>query len=186
MKHIFEIIWIIWFLSEVVLNRILRSKKSGSKDLDKNSLRVIWITIILSITLGVMSKSYFNFPIVKSDWINYLGSSIIVLGMILRFVAIYTLGIFFTVDLSIQDNHELIRKGLYKTIRHPSYTGSLLSFLGFGLSLNNWLSLILIFVPVLAAFIYRINLEEKLLLDQVGLKYKDYKKQTRRLIPWIY
>lgn len=186
MRHIFEIIWICWFLSEILLNRILRSKKTDSRNLDKNSLRVIWITIIISITLGVLCKSYFKFPIVKLSWLNYFGLLIIVLGMILRYIAIRTLGKFFTVDLLIHDSHELISKGVYKYIRHPSYSGSLLSFLGFGLSLNNWISLIIIFVPVLISLIYRIKIEEKLLLNQVGLKYNDYKKTTKRLIPMIY
>jgi len=125
-------------------------------------------------------------PIFKSDVMGYLGLLLILSGMIIRIIAIRTLGKFFTVDLGIDNDHRLINKGLYKYIRHPSYTGSLLSFLGLGLSLNNWISLLVIFVPVLVAFIYRINIEEKLLLAQIGPEYSDYKKQTKRLFPLIY
>lgn len=159
---------------------------TNSKDLDKNSLSFIWFTIFTSITLGVLSTFYFGFPIAESSWLRYSGLLIIVFGMILRFIAIKTLGKYFSVDLSIHDNHELIRKGLYRYIRHPSYTGSLLSFLGFGISLNNWMSLIIVFVPILISFLYRINIEERLLLEQVGLNYNNYKKTTKRLIPLIY
>jgi protein-S-isoprenylcysteine O-methyltransferase Ste14 len=106
--------------------------------------------------------------------------------MMIRFAAIRTLGKFFTVDLAIKNDHRLIKNGLYKYIRHPSYTGSLLSFLGLGFSLNNWISLIVIFIPVLISFIYRIHIEEKLLIAQIGLAYTDYMKQTKRLIPLIY
>jgi protein-S-isoprenylcysteine O-methyltransferase Ste14 len=186
MRYVFEIIWICWFLSEILLNRIFRSKKTDSKNFDKNSLRLIWLTIIISITLGVLSKSYLNCPISETSWLRYFGLLIIVAGMILRFIAIKTLGKFFTVDLSIHDSHKLISKGLYKYIRHPAYAGSLLSFFGFALSLNNWISLIIIFVPVLSSFIYRINIEEKMLIEELGLKYNDYKKNTKRLIPMIY
>jgi len=48
------------------------------------------------------------------------------------------------------------------------------------------MSLIIIFVPILITFINRINIEEKLLQQQFGLEYEEYKKKTQRLIPWMY
>jgi protein-S-isoprenylcysteine O-methyltransferase Ste14 len=186
MKYIFEITWFIWFLSEIVLNRLFRSKMKNSKDLDHSSLTLIWITISVSMTLGITSKFYLDYPIHDSNWIEYTGLFILGLGIIIRLISIYTLGQFFTVDLAIHDDHQVIKKGFYKTIRHPSYSGSLLSFLGFGISMNNWITLIVIFVPVFFSFINRINIEEKLLVEQIGSEYINYKKSTRRLIPMIY
>jgi len=186
MNYIFPIIWGCWLLSEILLNRLVRSKTPDSKKLDKNSLRIIWIAIFVSITGGVLFAIYRAVPITMTNLLLYLGSVFIVSGMIFRFIAVRTLGRFFTVDLAIHDNQRLIETGLYRFIRHPSYTGSLLSFLGFGISLNNWISPIIIVVPVLATFIYRINIEEKLLLKQFGSEYEDYKKRTKRLIPLIY
>jgi protein-S-isoprenylcysteine O-methyltransferase Ste14 len=183
---IFTIVWIVWFLSELLLNRLFRSKMTNSKVWDKNSLKWIWITIIVSISLGVLSTIYLRTPLAKTGWINSLGLVLIICGMIIRFIAIRTLGKYFTVDLAVQNNHRLIKKGLYKYIRHPSYTGSLLSFLGLGLSLNNWVSLIVILIPVLVSFIYRIHIEEKLLLEQMGTEYSNYKNNTKRLIPMVY
>ena len=186
MKYIFEIIWIFWLLSEIFLNRLLRSKNKNAKVLDKNSLNLIWFAIILSMTSGVLIAVYWAAPIIITNVMVYFGSALIVIGMLIRFIAIRTLGKFFTVNLAIQGDQNLIKTGLYKYIRHPSYSGSLLSFVGFGLSLNNWLSLTIIIVPILITFINRINIEEKLLLEQFGSGYEDYKKRTRQLIPWIY
>jgi protein-S-isoprenylcysteine O-methyltransferase Ste14 len=186
MKYLFEIIWIAWLLSEIFLNRLWRSKIANSKELDKNSLNLIWISIVVSMTLGILCSNYWVAPIVTNSALLYIGSALIVIGMIIRFIAIRTLGKFFTVDLAIHGNHSLVQHGLYKTIRHPSYTGSLLSFFGFGLSLNNWISLIIIFVPILITFINRINIEEKLMLSQFGPDYETYKKKSKRLIPGIY
>jgi protein-S-isoprenylcysteine O-methyltransferase Ste14 len=183
---IFIIIWTCWFLSEILLHRLFRSKTNKSRNSDGNSLTLIWITIGFSISLGVLVMIYLPSPIIKSNVISYLGLSLILVGMIIRIIAIRTLGRFFTVNLGTENDHFLIKKGIYKIIRHPSYTGSLLSFLGMGLSLNNWISLSVIFVPVLIAFIYRIHIEEKLLIAQIGAEYEDYKKQTNRLLPWIY
>jgi protein-S-isoprenylcysteine O-methyltransferase Ste14 len=186
MKYIFEIIWICWLLSEILLNRLVRSKNANSKELDKNSLSLIWIAIIASMTSGVLIAIYWAAPMINTNLLLYLGSVLILVGMIIRFIAIRTLGKFFTVNLAVHGNHSLIKTGLYKHIRHPSYSGSLLSFVGFGLSLNNWISLIIILVPILVTFINRINIEEKLLFEQFGSAYEDYKKSTKRLIPMIY
>ena len=106
--------------------------------------------------------------------------------MTLRFISVFTLGKMFTVDVTIRENHQIKTDGVYRYIRHPSYTGSLLSFTGLGLNWNNWLSLITLFVLITISFIYRIRVEEKLLTGQFGSKYLDYMKKTYRLLPWIY
>jgi protein-S-isoprenylcysteine O-methyltransferase Ste14 len=186
MNYIFQSIWIIWLISEIFLNRLLRSKNTNAKELDKNSLNLIWITIILSMTSGILIAVYWAFPIIKTNVLLYIGSTLIVFGMLIRFIAIRSLGKFFTVNLAIHGDQQLIMTGLYKYLRHPSYTGSLLSFVGFSLSLNNWLSLIIIFVPVLITFINRINIEESLLFKEFGSAYEKYRKKTKRLIPMIY
>ena len=186
MNYIFEILWICWLLSEILLNRLVRSKNPDSKEVDKNSLNLIWIAIVISMTLGILSVNYWSAPIMPAGIALYLGSGFIIAGMIIRFTAVWSLGKFFTVNLGIQDNHRLVRTGLYKYIRHPSYSGSLLSFAGFCLSLNNWLSLLIIMIPVIATFINRINIEEKLLFGQFGSEYEEYRRKTKRLVPLIY
>jgi len=186
MTLLFKIVWFCWFLSEVLLNRLYIAKNNREKDLDKSSLIIIWITITVSITLGILATNYLNAFISGTSIINYAGLVLIIFGIVIRLLAIRTLGKFFTVNLYLSDDHRLIKNGLYKFIRHPSYTGSLLSFLGFGLSLNNWVSLIVIFIPVLISFIYRINVEEKLMSGQFGKDYDEYKKHTKRLVPYIY
>jgi len=186
MKYLFFIIWSVWLISEILLNRLLLSKGREKKDVDKNSLKVIWIVLGISLISGVISGIYLRMPVLRTIWINYAGLMLIIIGMVIRFNAIMILGKYFTVDLSVQKDQELIVKGMYKYIRHPSYTGSLISFLGFSLSFNNWISLIIIVLPVFLSFLYRIKIEEKLMSDQFGIKYLEYKKKTWRLIPMIY
>jgi len=180
------IVWIIWFSSEILLNRLLRSDTKDKKKQDKGSLRFIWIMIGIANTLGVILANFVNSPISISLQLPYFGLIIIIIGMIIRFYAIWTLGRFFTVDVTIRENHIIKKDGLYSIIRHPSYLGSLISFIGFGISLNNWLSLIIIIVLITISFIKRIKIEEQALIDQFGFEYMDYKNKTFRLIPWIY
>jgi len=186
MKYIFEAIWMCWLLSEILLNRLVRSKNTNSKELDKNSMNLIWVAIVISMTLGILSANYWAFPIINTNLFLYLGSLLILVGMLIRFIAVKTLGKFFTVNLAIQGNHRIIKTGFYKYVRHPSYSGSLLSFLGFCLTVNNWLSLVIIMVPILITFLNRINIEEELLQQQFRSEYEEYKKKTKRLIPWVY
>lgn len=179
-------IYLLWIISEIILNRFLRSGKSDKKTFDKNTLLLLWITILISIAIGVFVSKITRFPINTNIGLEFIGLAIIVLGMLIRFIAVKQLGRFFTVDVTIREDHQLLQTGLYKFLRHPSYTGSLLSFFGFGLSLNNWISLLLVFLPTLYAMIHRINIEEKVLTEQFGKQYLDYISKTKRLIPFLY
>jgi protein-S-isoprenylcysteine O-methyltransferase Ste14 len=165
---------------------MLRSGSRDRKDLDKGSILIIWITIGIAITAGVLAEVYVKCPIGHSATIPVVGLGLIILGMIIRFAAIISLGRFFTVDVTIREGHRLKTDGLYRFVRHPSYAGSILSFIGFGLSLNNWISLPVISLPVTLAIIYRIHIEEKLLLQEFGEEFREYRKKTWRLVPLIF
>jgi len=177
------IICSLWFLSEILISLLTRSKKSESDSYDQNSLRMIWIAIILSITTGVFIG--FSFP--RFNVFEYFfGLSLVLIGISIRFIAIFSLKSFFTSDVAIHHDHRLKTDGIFKIVRHPSYSGSLLSFLGLGLTLGNWISLLVIFLPVLCAFLYRINVEEKALINNFKEEYLDYKKRSKKLIPYLY
>ena len=187
MNLVSSIIYLAWFLSEILLHRILRGgAQTDKKKQDKGSLAYIWLVIIVFLNLAVFLAYKTRYIIVAGPLMTRIGLTVILLGMILRFAAIQQLGRLFTVVVTIRKDHTLKTDGLYSLLRHPAYTGSLLSFLGFGLALNNWLALAAAFIPVLAAFIHRINVEEKMLTTQFGEEYINYKKRTSRLVPWIY
>ena len=93
---------------------------------------------------------------------------------------------FFTVDVTIERDHELVERGPFGIVRHPSYTGVLLAFVGLGLSLGNWAALLVILIPIGAAFVHRMNVEEDALSRALGPRYAEYIKRTKRLVPFIY
>lgn len=128
----------------------------------------------------------FHFPMADGVWILYLGELFILIGILVRYVIIRSLGKYFTVDVTIRQDHKIKKEGFYKYLRHPSYAFSLLTSLGLGLYLNNWLSLIFAFVPPFLAFAYRIKIEEQALIEEFGDEYIEYRKGTKKLIPFIY
>ena len=110
---------------------------------------------------------------------------ILVGGMVVRWVAILSLGRMFTVDVAIQADHVLVQKGLYKFVRHPSYSGLLLEFAGLAVYFGTWVSMIVIVVPVTCAMLYRIRWEEVALRKTFGAQYAEYAAHTKSLIPGV-
>jgi protein-S-isoprenylcysteine O-methyltransferase Ste14 len=184
--NLFNVIYIIWIASEIILNRSLRSAKTDKHSTDKHSELYIWIAAVGSIATAIFVSFWIPCLISTNASVAWAGIVLIIIGIIFRFMAIKQLGRFFTVDVTIREGHQLMQKGFYKYVRHPSYAASLLSFFGFGLSVNNWISLGIVFISVLATFIYRMNVEEGALTAQFGEQYKDYIRKTKRLIPFIY
>jgi protein-S-isoprenylcysteine O-methyltransferase Ste14 len=117
-----------------------------------------------------------------------LGISLAIMtaGLVIRWTAILTLGSFFNTRVAIHQDHRLIRTGLYRLVRHPSYSGLLLVFLGLGLSLGNWLSVAVVVIPFFAVLLYRIRVEESSLVEALGQDYVEYCKTTKRLLPGIF
>jgi len=82
------------------------------------------------------------------------------MGIALRWRSAAVLGKYFTFDVAIQTGQILIEVGPYRYIRHPSYTGALLTLLGFGLALGNWAGLVANLSCLGFAYAYRIPIEE--------------------------
>lgn len=176
---------IIWFLTEIILSRLLRSR-TGT-DYDQSSLRILWVTIMLSVSIGI----FLNFvPLGRVNYFPalfyYIGILLIFIGLVIRWIAILTLKKSFTVNVAVSEEQTIMRSGIYKNIRHPSYLGSLISFFGLGLAFSNWLTLLIIFLPICLAFHYRIKIEENALRKAFPNEYNEYIQNTKKLIPGIF
>jgi protein-S-isoprenylcysteine O-methyltransferase len=175
-----------YFLSELLLTLTRRSRGTGVKE-DRSTLRVLWLIILLSIATALLVTIHCPAAaILRREICIILGLVFFVAGLALRWWAIIVLGRFFTVDVQIAPDHQLIDSGPFRVMRHPSYTGVLLAFAGFGLSLANWAALLVLLLPITAALIHRIIVEEAALRRALGQRYLDYTARTSRLIPGIY
>jgi protein-S-isoprenylcysteine O-methyltransferase Ste14 len=165
---------------------MFRSKSNDQQGADKKSITLLWVTILVSISVAVFVAMCTYYPIVSNDLRVYLGVGAIFAGIIMRLYAVYSLGQFFTVDVTIREGHRLKTDGLFTYIRHPNYTALLISFLGIGITYNKWLSCAITIVPIVAVFIMRINIEERVLVEHFGDEYLAYRKETKRLVPFVY
>jgi protein-S-isoprenylcysteine O-methyltransferase Ste14 len=96
------------------------------------------------------------------------------------------LGRFFTVNVAIAKDHRVVSDGPYRFVRHPSYTGALVAFIGLGILVHNWMAALLLVVPITIMFLWRIHIEERALSAALGKAYTDYMARTKRLIPFVY
>ena len=79
----------------------------------------------------------------------------------------------------------MIQRGVYRFVRHPSYAGLLLGFVGLGVFFGSWVGLALMMIPIAAAVANRIVKEEAVLLAALGVPYAEYCARTKRLIPGV-
>ncbi|MEW6379447.1 MAG: isoprenylcysteine carboxylmethyltransferase family protein [bacterium] len=124
---------------------------------------------------------------VRHKFIIYLGFFILILGIILRYLAIRALGINFSYNLNVRKaGQSLVDYGVYHNIRHPGYLGVFLIMSSLPLihaSLTGFL------VVTICSWIWinrRISREEKIMISSFPDLYEAYRKRTKRLIPFIY
>jgi protein-S-isoprenylcysteine O-methyltransferase Ste14 len=181
---------VLYLVSEVLLTISRRSRsKTGTKQ-DKSTLGMIWVVIGLSIAAGIfVAQSRFlrdnglwMFELPRSYAVTVAAVALFGAGLILRWWAIVTLGRFFTVDVTIERDHELVERGPFRFVRHPSYTGVLLAFLGWAVTLRNWAAIAVVLVPIFVAFVRRMNVEEEALRGAFGERYAAYMRRTKRLV----
>jgi len=177
---------ILFFLSEFALMIAKRSTKKGSKTRnDKSSLLLLWLAIPLGLTAGFFNANYQLWD-VYNQTIAIVGLSVLVIGISIRWISIIQLNKGFTVDVAITENHKLKTDGMYKNIRHPSYFGLILICFGLSIAMNSVISILAITIPILLAILYRIKVEEDILVKEFGEFYEDYKKKTNKIIPKLY
>jgi len=184
---IFWVAWASWILPEVTAWRVRRSADS-SKARDQGSLNLIavlwWTGIAMDFSLSLLLPQA-AIPWKRTSFF-FVGIFLMLLGIALRWYSVAVLGKYFTFDVSIQSGQVLVEVGPYRYIRHPTYTGALLTLLGFGLALGNWAGLAAALSCMGFAYAYRIPVEEAALSSALGEVYKQYMRRTWRLVPFLF
>ena len=122
-------------------------------------------------------------PGVVAEWI---GLVLFWSGISLRLWSFHTLGRYFTFTVQTSSDQPVIVDGPYRLIRHPGYAGLLLVFMAIGLFIGNWLSLVCLTVAVASGLVFRIRVEERALIQNLGDGYRDYAATHKRLVPFIW
>ena len=181
---------LIWNVPEMI-GAIKQTAKVSRKEAsvqDRGSMGILigllWAGIALNFLLGGL------FPAAAITWhrtaLFSIGVSLILLGVALRWYAIWTLGSYFTRDVAVSADQKIVQAGPYRSIRHPAYSGTFLTMLGVSLAMTNWASLVALLMCVLLGHMYRVSVEEKALIHAIGQPYVEYMQRTKRFIPWVF
>ncbi len=184
---VFNFSYFAWVAMEIWVFSRDRRAVSGA-GADRGSIWFIIAVFVAGLTAGFYASflarfariSEFRFPIFLA------GISLMWFGMAFRLWAIATLGRFFRTTVFVQNTHQLVTAGPYRFLRHPAYTGGLLTFAGIGLALGNWLSAAILLATPLIGYGYRISVEEKALGERFGEAYEEFSRDRWRLLPLVY
>lgn len=143
--------------------------------------------IVVAYALAVVAISTRVLPSIElGRTIAWAGVGIGALGFALRIWAMRVLGQFYTRRLVTTAEQRVVEEGPYRLVRHPGYLGSLLVWTGAAASSGNLLCLGAVIVLLAVAYSYRIHAEERMLLEALGAPYEDYRRRSRRLLPFVF
>jgi protein-S-isoprenylcysteine O-methyltransferase Ste14 len=160
----------------------------GGTQRDRGSLYVVILAAVLGVGAAFAFAQDVRWAGVSvARWpIFVLGLAIVVLGVALRQWAVLSLGRFFTVQVRVRSDQTVVDAGPYRWVRHPSYSAIIVSFVGIGVALENWLSLAVLVVVPTIGLIIRIRVEERALLDALGEPYREFSLSRARLFPKVW
>jgi protein-S-isoprenylcysteine O-methyltransferase Ste14 len=178
----------IWIAFEIWLVVRDNSRGKGKTAIDKGTRYFNFIAITAGITaaaiLNEVSKFFFQGG--RTITVFFIGITIMLMGMALRFWSVVTLGTAFRTTIETHRDQKVVGRGPYKLVRHPSYSGWLLMCCGYGIAVQNWLSLLIAVILPLVALLYRIHVEEAVLVSSFGSDYIEYQQRSKKLVPWVW
>ena len=178
----------VWAAVEATLlaRDLARGKGSTSRDQGTRSLLVAgWLIAMVAATwmagqFGAASGWRLG------RWHTAAGLMVMWIGLAIRIWSVIVLGSAFRTTVEVDAGQQIVDRGPYRLVRHPSYTGILLIALGYALTLGNWLSVVILLVIPLATMLRRITVEEAMLTEVIGQPYIAYKERTKRLVPGLW
>jgi len=183
---VFWVVLYVWIGTELFLGSRRTRLPAGATDYDAGSkwwlIGSVWASVAIGMWVAFLVPST-AITSGRSAWFVF-GLVLMVAGMARRWYSIRVLGTSFTCEVSTRPGQEIVQAGPYRWIRHPSYTGGLITVLGVLVCCVNWLSFVALAV-VLAGYANRIRIEERALARDLGATYRDYMRRTKRLIPFL-
>jgi protein-S-isoprenylcysteine O-methyltransferase Ste14 len=173
-------------LGEYVVRFRSRSNRDG-KPAERWSLLLVVVAVVGGVLGGLQLADWHAASIGAGRWPLFaVGLGLMAIGIFVRQWAIFVLGRFFTVDVRVHPNQTVVDRGPYRWVRHPSYSALVVFFVGVGLALSNWASLIVLALVPTAALLVRIHSEERALIAGLGDEYERYASTHRRLFPGVW
>ncbi len=185
-EAIFFAVFLGWFLSETLARARAASLQGGASIRsrgDRGSRLLIGVSLYVAVAVAFAVGATGIAPLPQPSF--DVGLAAMVLGIAVRQWAIATLGAFFSGHVRALNQHRIVRNGPYRLVRHPSYSGAILTLVGIGFGVQSWGAVLVLLAAAGVAYGYRIRVEEAFLVRELGPEYVAYMKETKRLIPFV-
>jgi len=154
---------------------------------DRGTRLIVAVAVYLGIAAALAIARVPRLRAYANNWWTLgLGVAIVLAGAALRDWAILSLGRYFRREVTIEPGQRIVRRGPYRVLRHPSYTGIFLIVAGFGLAFGSWISAAIALLIVFVGMLPRIRVEERALAHAFGADYTDYANSTARVLPHVW
>ena len=169
------------YIPEFILNLRTRSLLGPQ---DAGSFRLVMALQGLAMGAGFAIAFNIRFGMLRHQrfWF-WIGLGTMITGSLLRRHCFRMLGKYFTAVVVVNPGQQIIERGAYRWVRHPSYTAGMLLFAGSMLALGNWLSVAIVLSGAILAYTYRVRVEERALLETLGAPYRAYMQRTKKFVP---
>jgi len=145
---------------------------------------LIWVSALIVTAWGFIVTQRMN---CHFGSVNIIGLTLILTGIFIRRIAKRILGKYYSYSLKILRGHKLIKHGIYRHIRHPCHLAMILYSVGIPtLFFSSIYGFFLMLGLIPCVILYRIKIEEKMLIEKFGIEYSEYMKKTKRLILHFY
>ena len=132
-----------------------------------------------------LAGRYLAVPVLPHNLITFWpGFMLVLAGIALSITARVSLGGNWSGIVTLKQDHELIRKGPYRLVRHPIYTGLVVAVLGTAVAQGELRSVFAVAL-VAAALVRKIGIEEAFLMQEFGAAYDRYRREVPALIPFL-
>jgi protein-S-isoprenylcysteine O-methyltransferase len=175
---------LLFVLSELILRRGRAAKGVSPGKNDRGTSLQILLSYVIAVVL-LMAGDHMGGQVLPLAW-RWLGLAAAFIGIAIRWWAMLTLGGFYTRTLTTVGSQKVIDSGPYRFVRHPGYSGSILTWLGASIALAPPMIVCLIVAVLGAAYARRMRAEEAMLDRSLGSAYREYTARTWRLLPLVY
>jgi protein-S-isoprenylcysteine O-methyltransferase Ste14 len=167
--------------------RFRSARHTDGSRVDRGSIIAVVLGVGAGVLIAVWCAAAVSSMAIPGGWLPFvIGIALMWLGIALREWAVVTLGRFFTVVVRVANDQEVVNRGPYRCVRHPSYTGLLLTLVGLGFCLGSWLSVLALAILPTVGLVIRIEVEEEALLSALGDPYREYAEHRCRLVPGLW
>lgn len=164
-----------------------RSNQQNKSGIERHKVDLVLIQIfsLAAVLLAPFSDARSMGVFHYGEVVRLLGFLVLIPGFILMQVSEKYLDRQFSVEVTVQEDHELIRHGPYTYIRHPRYLGILSFFTGISIIFRSSLGVFIV-MALAAVLIWRVYREEALMAREFGEEWKSYCRRSWRLVPFLF